>query len=101
VLASGEDFALKVMDLSQSQPKTEALHWSKLGEGLWQTVTLAHEARGVYRVTLPGNAIQDRDFEYYLSAETDDGKTVVYPATAPQMNQTVVVMPAAPGDVSN
>jgi len=92
-LASGEDLALKVMVLSQGRPKSATLHWRRLGEGPWQTVPLTHEARGVYRVTLPGNDLQDRDFEYYLSAETEDGKTVVYPAAAPQTNQTVVVMP--------
>ncbi len=91
-LATGEDLVLKVMVLSQVLPKSATLHWRRLGEEPWQTVPLVHEARGVYRVTLSGNDIQDRDFEYYLSAETEDGNKVCYPATAPQINQTVVVM---------
>jgi hypothetical protein len=31
------------------------------------------------------------DFEYRVEAETADGRRLQWPATAPQMNQTVVV----------
>jgi hypothetical protein len=31
--------------------------------------------------------------EYYLKVRLDQGKSVVYPATAPKQNQTVVVTP--------
>jgi hypothetical protein len=33
----------------------------------------------------------DDDIEYYLRAETASGQTLVWPTTAPEMNQTVVV----------
>ena len=46
-------------------------------------------ARGVYAVTLPAEATT-ADFEYYIEA-TVAGKRLVFPPTAPAMNQTVVV----------
>ena len=52
--------------------------------------SLSNIARGVFQVTLP--SIQD-DFEYYIQAESSAGKPLVFPATAPQINQTIVVMP--------
>ena len=32
------------------------------------------------------------DIEYYITAQMPSGKTLVYPATAPEINNTVVVM---------
>ncbi|NTV80577.1 MAG: hypothetical protein HGA24_04045, partial [Candidatus Aminicenantes bacterium] len=46
-------------------------------------------ARGVHRLSLPAPA---SDIEYYLEVEVD-GAVVRYPATAPELNQTVIVLP--------
>ena len=46
-------------------------------------------ARAVYEAAIP--AATD-DFEYNIVAETADGKTLHWPATAPALSQTVVVM---------
>jgi len=55
---------------------------------------MIHDARAVYRGTIPG--MQD-DFEWFVTAGTSLGD-VVYPATAgavgqERMYQTVVLMP--------
>jgi hypothetical protein len=50
-------------------------------------------ARGVYSVQLPAGAKDD--FEYYIQVEPKSGRTVYFPATAPHLNQTVVVCAAA------
>lgn len=44
-------------------------------------------ARGVYAVTVP-NA--NRDIEYYIRVVAE-GRDVFFPATAPELNQTVIV----------
>jgi hypothetical protein len=52
---------------------------------------LENVARGVYRLTLPAPAAA---IEYYLEAKAG-GQIVRFPATAPTLNQTVIVFPVA------
>jgi hypothetical protein len=68
------------------------LHYRKLGVGSFSTIDMAHDARGVYRATIPG---QREDFEWYVTANTNLGN-VIFPATAgaietERIYQTVVV----------
>lgn len=56
-----------------------------LSRGDWQTISATHIARAVFEAKLP--AARD-DFEYYVTA----GENLVWPATAPQLNQTVVIL---------
>jgi hypothetical protein len=65
------------------------LHWRQMGPGPFQTTALEHVARGVYRTTLPP---LEWDLEYWVEAETSSG-SAVFPASAPDLNHTVVVMP--------
>lgn len=86
-----------------ASPSESGFYWRSLGKGDFQRIPLEHVARGVYRVTLPAACTAD-DFEYYVEAKwpatTDSAGTttpeqiVRFPATAPDLNQTVVVMPA-------
>jgi hypothetical protein len=88
-LLAGEPWKLKVIILG-GNPQDAALYWRPLGTGAYQKIPLQHVARAVYRVTLPSDAAQN-DFEYYLRA-TVGNRTLLYPATAPVLNQTVVVV---------
>ncbi len=88
-LAEGEALKLKVIVLSEAQPRAAALCWRKLGAGRFAEVPLKWVARGVYSVELPAGAKDD--FEYYVRVEPGSGQPVCYPATAPALNQTVVV----------
>jgi hypothetical protein len=50
-------------------------------------------ARAVCTVTLPPSAAQ-ADLEYYVEAVTAEDQLLRFPASAPALSQTVVVMPA-------
>jgi len=88
-LEAGEALGLKVLVLSATLPESVSLVWREMGRGTWQTAALEHVARGVFSVTLPAPST---DIEYYVEAVAD-GRTVRYPASAPERNQTVVVLP--------
>ncbi len=67
-----------------------ALYWRPLGSGEFAKAPLAHEVRSVYQVSLPPEAAK-ADLEYYIRVDDGKGNILHYPATAPKLNQTVVV----------
>jgi hypothetical protein len=71
------------------QPQEAEICWRPLGVGPFAKAPLIQVARGVYAVTLPAEAAR-ADFEYYVHA-TVGGQSLVFPSTAPEMPQTVVV----------
>ncbi len=88
ILERNEPLRVQVIIMAQQAVEKATLHWRPLGGGDYQTVPLRHLARGVYTVMLPGG---QSDFEYHIQAETAGGKSLLWPATAPDRNQTVVV----------
>ena len=60
-----------------------------MGQGEFEEISLENQARGVWSTTLP---FLTDDLEYYVEAVTTEG-IVVWPAAAPEINQTVVVLP--------
>ena len=90
-VGEGESLTIKVIVLDNERPKSAALHWRPMGRGGWGTIPLRHVDRGVHTVTLP--PAEDAAFEYYIQATTAKGQQLVWPATAPEMSQTVVVHP--------
>jgi hypothetical protein len=88
-LGAGESLALKVIILDASPPEHASLHWRALGKGKFKAVPLRRLARSVYQADLPAPG---EDFEYYISARVREGD-IVFPTTAPKLNQTVVIMP--------
>jgi len=89
-LTAGEDLKLKVIFLAQNQPKDAALYWRPMGKHKFNRIALKHIARGVYSVKIPADRIK-ADLEYYIKADSADGR-ITFPATAPNINQTVVVI---------
>jgi len=89
-LMAGEALNLQATVLGAS-PREVVLHWRPLGSGDFTRLPLKHVARGVYAVTLSGDAVAG-DLEYYVAAETGSGNTLRFPVTAPELNQTVVVV---------
>ncbi|NQT36192.1 MAG: hypothetical protein HQ581_01805, partial [Planctomycetes bacterium] len=91
LLETGETLKLRVFVLDNHRPQEAALYWKPLGtkEG-YRKVPLQHVGRAVHAVSLPA---LDDDIEYNIRATTADGTELVWPATAPAVNQTVVVMP--------
>ena len=85
----GEPLKIRVILLGPVDPAATTLHWRVLGRGRFQVIPLRVVARGVYEVELPR---MTADLEYYLEGPAGAG-VVRYPATAPALNQTVVVIP--------
>jgi hypothetical protein len=78
---------LKAFALDAKPMASVKLLWRPLGTGAFEEVPLKREARAVYFTTLKAKA----DLEYYVQAETAAGQKLLWPATAPQINQTVLV----------
>jgi hypothetical protein len=91
-LAAGEDLRLKVIILAQKQPKDAFLYWRPMGTNNYTMVALTHITRGVYSVTIPAREIKKSDLEYHIKVTVDDNHSIYFPATAPQIDQTVVVI---------
>ncbi len=57
---------------------------------LARQTALMHIAHGVYSVKVPANRIRT-DLEYYVRVSSTDGQQITFPASASQINQTIVV----------
>jgi len=90
VVVQGETLTLKVIVLDNAPPTEARLFWRQLGAGEFRDVPLRHVGRGVYEVKLPLVPVEGA--EYYIRARTVAGKELVWPATAPIMNHTLVEM---------
>jgi hypothetical protein len=53
-----------------------------------------HVARQSYRVQLP--PLDEGTVEYFLAAGLEDGTRIIWPASAPAINHTAIVLPATP-----
>ena len=87
----GEALTLKVIVLDQvgqvHDLPSVSLFWRPMGTGAFRQIDAHHIARAVYKVVLPPART---DLEYYLRAETSSGRDLLWPPTAPSLNQTVV-----------
>lgn len=91
-IAPNEKLSLKIILLGVKQPTVATLYWRTMGSGRFRRVPLEHIARSVYSVTLPAETY---DFEYYIETGGTNGTKLIWPATAPQLNQTVIVSDVA------
>jgi hypothetical protein len=87
-IAKGEALALTIAAPDKAPVKSVVLKLRPLGSGTWKTLDAKHQARALWRVELPAAS---EDFEYYIEAQTASGGTLRWPASAPEMNQTVIV----------
>lgn len=79
-----ETLSLKIIALDQRPVKSVSVHWRPLGKGDWKKLSAKHIARAVFEAKFPAAT---EDFEYHVTG----GETLIWPATAPALNQTVVV----------
>ena len=91
-LVAGESLRLDAVVVGIADPVV-VCHWRPLGGKNFQSAPLAHVARGVYRTLVPAREMQG-DFEYYVEVAADR-KSLRFPPTAPELNQTVVVIAQA------
>jgi len=90
LLAEGEPLTLKVLILAAEPPTDARLCWRPLGRGEFRTVPLERVARSVYKVMCDETR---QDLEYFIRARVGE-KELFFPATAPEINQTVVRQPS-------
>jgi hypothetical protein len=83
-----EALNLTFIVLDNQPAKSVTVAWRPLGMGDFRRGEARLLSRATYQVKIP---VSKESFEYRLEAETADGKTILWPATAPEMNQTVVV----------
>jgi hypothetical protein len=90
----GEALQLKVIVLDKELPNSVSINWRPLGKSNFSKLILRNTGRATYEADFPPS---ESSFEYYVTAETSDGHTLTWPATAPKISQTVVVwdMPGA------
>jgi len=81
---------LKARVLDSAQSKSVTLKWRQLGQGGFTSVPFTLVKRGVYSVVFP--KADSADLEYYVELQSSSGKTIVNPATAPLINNTIVVL---------
>ena len=86
---AGEPQEIRAFVLSGAKCTGMTVHWRSLGEGRFRNLAATHRSRQAYRVNLPARS--RGAVEYYLEAALDNGQKVVWPATAPAINQTVVL----------
>jgi len=63
----------------------------------YAAVDFQHVARGIYTAALP--PVRAAGIEYYIEVTTGEGQQLMFPPTAPRLNQTVAALPQASGSV--
>jgi hypothetical protein len=86
-----EMLRLRVLILSNAPPSEAAINWRPLGASRYESQELVHIGRGVYEAKLP---LGSADVEYYIDAKVND-QQLFFPASAPELPQTVIVLPNA------
>jgi hypothetical protein len=87
-MKAGDQQEIRAFVLSGPKCTGVNLLWRSLGEGRFKRLAATHRARQAYRAALP--AASRGTVEYYLEAVLEDGQKLLWPATAPAINQTVI-----------
>ena len=90
IIGKEDDLYLRVRVLSEASDISGQLMWRTLGKGPFNAVHLRHMARNVFEVRIPADEINE-DFEYYILVDAG-GDIIPYPATAKQINLSVVLL---------
>ncbi len=90
-LEPGEPLALEVLVLSKDKPAASTSIWRPMGRGAFAKVPLGAMRPGAS--SRHPSAPSGDGIEYYIEVGADGG-TARFPATAPALNQTVIVLPA-------
>lgn len=92
ILQRHESLTVKALVLSESEIAGVTLYWRTLGTEDFSSQPLEHVNRGVYKAVLQSDDYAQTDFEYYIVAENKAGEKQHYPAAAPHINHTVVIL---------
>jgi hypothetical protein len=89
-VSGGEKLTLRIMAVDREPVRNVQLHWRPMGSQTFSTIPAKSEGRSVFSAVL---ASGKEDVEYYLTALTAKGAKLVWPAAAPRLCQTVIVLP--------
>ncbi len=92
LLQNDEPLRLWVRILSEFQLELPVLHWRILGEKTFNEKPFKLVDRNVYKIELSAELFQQQDIEYFVTVSNEAGESKTYPVTAPDLNETVVVM---------
>jgi Glycosyl hydrolase family 67 N-terminus len=90
-ILNGESFEVKVTTLGKSKPTKVTLNWKPMGAQTYSKIALSNSKNGIYSTLLEKDTIAEKDFEYYVEAVFNED-TIYYPATAKEINNTVIVL---------
>lgn len=91
-VVEGERLTISAIVLDRVRPDAVSLRWRPMGAGGYRTIAMRRVGGGVHRAELPpaaGEAV-----EWFVEATGSGGERLVWPPTAPERGQTVVVLPA-------
>jgi hypothetical protein len=90
-LDAGEALTVTIAVLG-AELRDASLNYRPLGRDAFARQAFVTVARCIYMAVVPARSIGG-DFEYYVECMPQSGPALKFPATAPALNQTVVVMP--------
>jgi hypothetical protein len=90
-LNAGEALNVTIIVLG-TEVRDASISYRPLGKGMFTKHAFRAAARGVHKAVVPAAALAG-DFEYFVECLPQSGPALRFPATAPALNQTVVVMP--------
>jgi hypothetical protein len=88
----GEILKLTVLAIGQAPAREVTLHWRTWGRGSFHSILARRIGRAVHEADLPPAS---EEIEYYFSARAADGSELRWPASAPELCQTVITLPSA------
>ena len=91
-LDQGEPLRLRAIVLTSSPSAKVILSWRPLGQGAYKQLPFKNVRRGVYETILKPDVLLNRDIEYNITATPSRGEPLLWPASAPQINQTVIYL---------
>lgn len=92
-VGESETLSLRIIVLDAAPVSGVEVRWRRLGAGRFEAKTAEHLGRGVWRADLPAPGAES--FEYFVEASDAEGRTLRWPAGAPERTQTVVAAPPA------
>lgn len=90
LMNADEVLHLKVIVLSSNENKAPILNYRELGTGQFKQLTMTTIKDNIFEITVP--EIYNKGLEYYISLNTSQ-KVLVYPCTAPEINNVVMSFP--------
>lgn len=88
LINADETLHLRVIALSPNENETPILNYRELGTGQYKQLKMTSITDNIFEITVP--EIYNKGLEYYISLKTPQ-EIMVYPCTAPEINN--VVMP--------